>query len=140
MFVIKHKERDFRNETVWGYISNISQASIKEIDTEAYLKMYDAMPIVMEQDPCEYMNGERLPKNIAELNKIFSMVTKEITDELGNVHCENLVFDYDENSEMPIYAVLLYVEDNKEFENILLLTDQETYLMNDKGQTIERLV
>ena len=57
-----------------------------------------------------------------------------------NVHCENLVFDYDKNCDMPIYAVLLYVEDSKEFDSILLLTDQETYLMNDKGQTIERLV
>lgn len=137
MFVLKHKERDYRNETVWGYISNISQVAIKEVDTEVYLKMYDDVHI--ENDPCEYMDGKKLPQNIVEVNKIFTVVTNEIKEELGtNVHCENLIFDYD--CKMPIYAILLYIEDSKEFDNILLLTDQETYLMNDKGQTIERLV
>lgn len=142
MFVIKHKERDYRNEDVWGYIGNISQASVKAIDTDVYLKMYnEKIPVPEGQDPCEYLNGVKLNDNTANLNKIFTIVANEINEELGtNVHCENLVFDYAENYEMPIYAVLLYIEDSKEFDNILLLTDQETYLMNDKGQTIERLV
>lgn len=139
MFVVKHKERDYRNETVWGYISNVSQASVKEIDKEVYIKMYDEMPRI-DKDPAEYMDGNKLPNNIVELNKIFSIATSEVVNELGEVHCENLVFDYDGVCDMPIYAVLLYIEDSKEFKNILLITDQETYLMNDKGQTVERLV
>lgn len=141
MFVIKHKERDCRNEIIWGYISNVSQVAVKEIDKEVYLKMYEDLPQCLgSNDPCEYLDGEKLPKHVAELNKIFSIVTGEMLEELGTTHCENLVFDYDGICNMPIYAVLLYIEDSKEFENILLITDQETYLMNDKGQTIERLV
>ena len=142
MFIIKHKERDYRNETVWGYIGNVSQVSVKAIDTDVYLKMYNDETFFSDgQDPCEYLNGVKLNENVADINKIFTVVTSNIKEELGtNVHCENLVFDYDKNCDMPIYAVLLYVEDSKEFDSILLLTDQETYLMNDKGQTIERLV
>lgn len=138
MFVVKHKERDYRNQDVWGYIGNVSQVAVKEIEPEVYLKMYEDLPQIEEQDCCEYVEGKKLPKEIAEINKIFTIVTNEIKEELGATHCENLVFDYDQ--QMPIYAVLLYIEDSKEFENILLLTDQATYLMNDKGQTIERLV
>ena len=137
MFVVKHKERDYRNQDVWGYIGNVSQVAVKEIEPEVYLKMYENLPHV-EDDCCEYVEGKKLPKEIAEINKIFTIATNEIKEELGATHCENLVFDYDQ--QMPIYAVLLYIEDSKEFENILLLTDQTTYLMNDKGQTIERLV
>lgn len=139
--IVKYKERDNRNVDVWGYIDKVSQTAIKEIDAEMYLKMYDNIKEghkIDNQDSCEYMNGVKLDKNIAEVNKIFSMVTKELTEELGNVHCENLVFDYDEH--MPIYAILLYIEDSKEFDNVLLLTDQTTYLLNNEGKTIERLV
>ena len=138
MFILKYKEKDNRNETVWGYISNISQTAVKEIDPDTYVELYDKIPKI-EEDPCEYTDGKKLPENIAKVNKIFSMVTQEIVNELGtNVHCENLIFDYESN--YPIYAILLYIEDSKEFENILLLTDQTTYLLNEKGQTIERLV
>ena len=139
--IVKHKERDYRNTDVWGYIDKVSQVAIKEIDADVYLRMYSDIPVILEpgtDDPCEYLNGVKLDKYIADVNKIFSVVTKEMTEELGNIHCENLVFDYAEN--MPIYAVLLYIEDSKEFENILLLTDQTTYLLNNEGKTIERLV
>lgn len=139
--IVKHKERDYRNANVWGYIDKVSQTSIKEIDVDAYLEIYNndfAKQGIGNEDQCEYLNGVKLSKDIADVNKIFSVVTREIIEELGNVHCENLVFDYSEN--MPIYAILLYVEDSKEFDNILLLTDQTTYLLNDEGKTIERLV
>lgn len=138
MFVVKHKERDYRNQEIWGYIGNVSQVSIKEIDTEVYLKMYEEIPI--KDDSCEYIEGKKISKEISDINKIFTLVTNEILEDLGITHCENLVFDYKKENQLPIYAILLYIEDSKEFENILLLTDQTTYLMNDKGQTIERLV
>ena len=139
MFIVKHKERDFRNNDVWGYISNVSQIAVKEIDAELYIKIYDDIPVKVEEDSCEYMNGVRLSKEITDTNKIFSVVAKEITEEIGgDVHCENLIFDYNEN--MPIYAILLYIEDSKEFDSILLVTDQITYLMNENGKTIERIV
>ena len=139
MFIVKHKERDFRNNDVWGYISNVSQIAVKEIDPELYIKIYNDIPIKVEEDSCEYMNGVKLSEEITEINKIFSIVAKEIIDEIGgDVHCENLIFDYNEN--MPIYAILLYIEDSKEFDNILLITDQITYLMNENGKTIERIV
>lgn len=138
MFILKYKERDSMNADIWGYISNVSQTAVKEIDPKAYVELYDKLPKI-EEDYCEYFDGKKLPENTSKINKIFSMVTKEIIDELGtNVHCENLIFDYESN--YPIYAILLYIEDSKEFDNILLLTDQTTYLLNEKGQTIERLV
>ena len=139
MFIVKHKERDFRNNDVWGYISNVSQIAVKEIDPDLYIKIYNDIPIKIEEDPCRYLDGVKLSEEITDINKIFSIVTKEIIDEIGgDIHCENLIFDYNEN--MPIYAILLYIEDSKEFDNILLVTDQITYLMNENGKTIERIV
>lgn len=139
MFIVKHKERDFRNNDVWGYISNVSQIAVKEIDPDLYIKIYNDIPIKIEEDPCRYLDGVKLSEEITDINKIFSIVTKEIIDEIGgDIHCENLIFDYNEN--MPIYAILLYIEDSKEFDNILLITDQITYLMNENGKTIERIV
>ena len=139
MFIVKHKERDFRNNDVWGYISNVSQIAVKEIDPDLYIKIYNDIPIKIEEDPCRYLDGVKLSEEITDINKIFSIVTKEIIDEIGgDIHCENLIFDYNEN--MPIYAILLYIEDSKEFDNILLITDQITYLMNENGKTIEKIV
>ena len=58
-------------------------------------------------------------------------------DEGINRHAENLI---DVNIiSMPVSAILLYLEDCKEYDAILLVTNQHAYLMNDKGQTIERL-
>lgn len=144
MFVVKHKEKNDKGEEIWGYIGNVSQVSSKSIDVDQYLLIYehdytsDMAKVEGILDPCEYLNGVKLNENIAKINKVFTVISNEVKENIGTVHCENLVFDHD--LKFPIYAILLYIEDSKEFDNILLLTDQDTYLLNDKGQTIERLV
>jgi len=34
---------------------------------------------------------------------------------------------------------LLYIEDCKDYDAVILVTNQKCYLMNDEGKTIERL-
>jgi len=133
---------------VWGYIDNIRQVASTELDVRKAVLDYDSerhqetqeaeekgWPI--ECDACEYMNGEKLPEEIITSNKAFMKATENQSDWGNNVHCENLIDG--EKLDFPASTVLLYVEEHKEFDTIGLITNQKVYLMNDKGQTIERL-
>jgi hypothetical protein len=129
----------YQKENVWGFIDNARQAAHKDLDIDAYVSDYDknyGVEYKKGEDPAEYMNGEKLPDNIIKSNKTF-MVATNIEDEGINRHYENLL---DENRlEYPAVSILLYLEDCKEYDAIHLITNQKAFLMNDKGQTIERL-
>jgi hypothetical protein len=137
----------YRKDDAWGYIDNVRQAANKDIEIDELVKQYDQ----------EVKNGERediasytphepgcgcspLPKEIAISNKVFLMVTESLADEGINRHSENLLSEVGIKDNLPACAILLYIEDCKEFDAMLLITNQQAYLMNDKGQTIERLV
>lgn len=128
---------------VWGYIDNVRQVASQDIDCDELLKRYDAMPVPLEGDSASYMNGERLPEEICISNKVFTMATID-TDGIfksasfGNSHSENLIDGT--NYMLPASIVVLYLNDHKEYDTVVFVTNQKCYLMNDKGQTIERLV
>lgn len=133
---------------VWAYIDHVRQAASKEFNGAELLYQYEKEVlnherIVDAENSESFMNGTELSEDIQKSNKLFIMVSEELrnmTEEI-DAHMENLVL-IDENftEYMPLYAVLLYLEDNKEYDAIVLITNQKCYLMNDEGKTIERLV
>ena len=129
----------YQKDGVWGFIDNIRQVATKDVDKDRALMQYEEYP-QCENDPCMYMDGKPLPENIAISNKVFSIVCTDMADEGINRHAENLIAADSVLLEFPIQAILAYIEDCKEYDAVLLVTNQKAFLMNDKGQTIERLV
>ncbi len=126
----------YDNRQIWGFIDNVRQAASKDLDIDELVKKYDE-EMQCDSDSAEYMNGVKLPEEIAKTNKVFYMACIGMADEGVNRHAENLLDE--KHIDFPASAILLYVEDCKEYDAVLLVTNQRAYLMNDKGQTIERL-
>lgn len=124
---------------VWGYIDNIRQAANKDIDCDELIKRYGETH-TPENDIASYIDGKKLPDEIIASNKIFIMATDDVPDEGINQHQVNLMDGVKAIDNYPASVIILYVEDCKEYDAITLVTNQTVYLMNDKGQTIERLV
>ena len=133
---------------VWGYIDNIRQVTSQPINCDELVEKYNNSPEYRdncnpgngEKDVASYTCGEKLPADVAYTNKVFIMATNNQEGWGNKVHSENLI-DY-ETAINGTYAaiILLYVEEHSEYDSIVLVTNQKCFLMNDKGQTIERLV
>jgi hypothetical protein len=128
----------YLDDGVWSYIDNVRQVTNQYIDCEELIKRYDEMPCDAGTiDGVCYMNGEKLLEDICISNKVFHMATAELGD-IGDSHAENLING--KEYMLPAYVILLYLNDYKEYDTLVLITNQRCFLMNDKGQTIERLV
>jgi len=133
----------YLNEGVWGYIDNVRQVAKRGFDCDELIKQYNENEVSQEvncQDPCEYMNGEHLPQEIVMSNKAFMMAASLMDNEGINRHSENLLDASRVFENYPASAILLYIEGCKEYDAVLLVTNQRAFLMNDQGKTIERLV
>jgi hypothetical protein len=130
----------YLNDGVWGFIDNVRQVASKLIDPVGSIKRYDAELSTGEFDSAVFMDNKRLPEDIVTSNKVFSVACYDMPDEGINRHAENMIAPNLVPDNIPILAVLLYLEDCKEFDAMLIVTNQRLYLMNDKGQTIERIV
>lgn len=128
----------YKKDRAWGYIDNVRQAECKQLDIGALIKDYDENYKLPENDPTEYMESVRLPDSIVKSNKAFTVAWDSVADTSGNRHAENLLNP--EEMDFPAVTILIYLENCKEYDSLLLITNQKAYLMNDKGQTIERLV
>lgn len=135
-------------DETWGYIDNIREAAVREFNGASLLSQYELEVarrerIVDTENSESFMNGEPLEEDIAKSNKLFIMVSEEIKDmvEEINAHMVNMVLINENVTEhMPLYAVLLYLENDNEYDAIVYITNQRCYLMNDTGKTIDRLV
>ncbi len=130
---------------IWGYIDNVRQASSQDINCDELIKRYDKMPVPLDGDSASYMNGERLPNHIATSNKVFTMATLDLDGifdgvSYGNCSQQNLIDGQKALDNYPASVILLYLNDHKEYDTLIFVTNQQCFLMNDKGQTIERLV
>ena len=128
---------------VWGYIDHIRQAANTSYNAEECIKCYDAELKEGDTDYASIVNGVELLPNIVASNKIFMHIADSFEDLDGMcLSTKNLVNIKDAESDImfPVYAVLLYIEDCKEYDALILVTNQRCYLMNDEGKTIERLV
>ena len=138
--IVKYLSND-----VWGFIDNVRQVANKGFDYDEMVRQYDAQYAEIpcecgHKDPCEYMDGERLPEEIIISNKAFMAICTDLADEGINRHAQNLLEITAVQNNWPAVAILLYLEDCKEYDAMLLVTNQKAFLMNDKGQTIERLI
>ena len=135
--ILKYQVKD-----LWGFIDNLRQVAHKDLDIDELVKKYDDEKEKEDQengyqDPAVYLEGKRLPENIVKSNKAFSMAASNTLDEGFKSHSENLLDE--ERLEYPATVILLYLEGCKEYDAVQIVTNQKAYLLNDKGQTIERL-
>jgi len=139
----------YLNGETWGYIDNIRQAASVGLDIRQTVTNYDEERNFKEKearekgwpvefDICCYADGEEFPDEVKISNKVFLKATEGQSQWGHEVHCENLIDG--RKWEYPGSIILLYVEGHKEYDTIALITNQKVFLMNDKGQTIERLV
>jgi hypothetical protein len=122
--ILKYKDGE-----VWNYIDSISKISTSEIDTAKILNKYyedvkNGMP--------DYATTPNV--NITYQNIIFDGATNDIVvaNPEFNIDSKNLLISTDELN-LLAYQILIN-------ETMLLITDQTTYLLNDNGKTIERIV
>ncbi len=126
------------NNGAWGYIDNVRQTASKEIDPDVMVAAFDT----------DVAEGKRIaltqPADVDPLEtkatKTYFRATAEFKEMLrGDVHSENLLSE-SRLAECNVAVVILLYMNSGEYETLILVTNQNTYLMNDKGQTIERLV
>ena len=131
---------------VWAYIDNVRQVANKSIDTEELIKKYDEEvgtpdDLIRREDIASHNVPDGEDKDLVIMsNKAFTIASEHLEDVRGNTHTENLLEPSLMCANLPASVILLFVEDHKEYDTIVLVTNQKCYLMNDKGQTIERLV
>ena len=133
---------------VWGYIDNVRQVGNREYNFDDAVHKYDHDERYRddthsgENDIASYMNGEKLSKDIANINKAFLVITESLKDTLEdeNSHYENLILPVINGEYYQVNCVLLYLNNHKEYDTLIFVTNQKCYLMNDEGKTIERLV
>lgn len=122
---------------VWGYIDNIRKVKRMDIDVYELAKRFDKEPNEKEPPEC-YMDGKKLADKICLVNKAFTIITRDISDDGYFSHAQNLL-DADKPN-MPAQLIQMFMEErSREYEEFIFVTNQAVYLMNDKGQTIERL-
>ena len=129
----------YQDNGAWCYIDKIDKSEAKYISEDEAIRKYDewykSLPCECgAKDPAEYMNGVRLPDEIVKSDKVFSMAVEEFESNGFGRQSKNLI-DINTMS-LPITAIALRFADEAE---CILVTNQRAYLMNDKGQTIDRL-
>jgi hypothetical protein len=124
----------YLNGEKWNYIDGIKKITVKNIDCEQLIKEYN-LP--------DYYLEDRTPIEIINANKVFLMATEDedICDKRGgNNHAENLldVKLLKENS----YSVIITLEQEiyRNVDQIVLVTNQKCFIMNDYGITVERII
>lgn len=133
----------YLNEDTWVYLDKITKTETKHEDGEMEFRKYNKMASEMPQtsdykDPIEFLSdGSKMREEVIVSNKIFSSITQNLEKNALETHCENLISP--NIIERPIKTIVLSMEDKGSFDKIILITNQMAYLMNDKGQTIERL-
>lgn len=131
---------------VWGFIDNVRQVASRDIDTDELIDKYNS-EVGKGGDALQRNDtaSENVPEGpdmelVIMSNKAFIIASENLEGVRGNAHTVNLLEPSLMCANLPSSVIILFVEDHKEFDTIVLVTNQKCYLMNDKGQTIERLV
>jgi len=141
----------YKIDNIWCYADNVSLTATKNIDTETLIEKFDNDVHEGKRiDVCSYEPNSTtlLPMNTIASNKVFIMATEDKEewpeyDDGDKCHCVNLIDGTRVIENFPASIVLIYHDyfnNSENFKITTLVTNQTVYLMNDKGQTIERLV
>lgn len=133
----------YRNgiDGIWGFIDGAVEAATKDFDGAELIRLYE-LELGDKPDICGYAEGVKLDDNVRKSNIIFSVAWDNLDEIMDDVrsHCENHVLITETYTEhMPVHAILIRLEGRKEWDSILLITNQPVYLLNNEGKTIERL-
>lgn len=135
----------YLNDDVWGYIDNVRQAAVKSVDCDELIKAYNECEQYKDQnyagqfDVASYFESEKLAADIAIANKVFLMATANQEGWGDKVHIDNMLIPSLVTDNYPAVVVLLYLEECKDYDSMAIVTNQRCFLMNDKGQTVDRL-
>ena len=125
----------FRNDDVWVYIDDVSQA----VTTGLYFPDY-LISKYKENQSEDTVTSEEWNKGINNINMAWTMACEISSKKIilpGNT--ENLLTEKCIENNLPIGVVGIKMHGQDEFWK-RLVTCQEVYLMNNEGKTIERIV
>jgi hypothetical protein len=141
---LESKERDdsmivkYKSSGMWNYIDEVSHAKESGLYFPDFLisKYNEEVETGQRID----VSGEDWGEENKKINKCF-LKASEMLDEKFTpcANTENLITEDCVTNGLPIGTVLIKLRGQDAFSKALI-TCQEVYLMNDKGQTIERLV
>ena len=140
------------NEGVWNYIGNVVKVENKDIDVESFVTKYNKevedgtredvasfMKVIDGEYKTELTGGIQIASDVAMANKVFLLATEDVIESgCGIVNHENLLSAELVMKNFPAGRLSVFVDEFK--EALIIITNQSAYLMNDRGQTIERLV
>lgn len=160
--IVKYKSGD-----TWGYIDNVRQVGNKQIKIDALIDKYKGIyyknppiPIWYEKDlrteeekikdikatlevievTPEY-EEEQEQINKAFVDTLYGMAVDCLPDDMCKLNTEYQIDNMLDVGEIImgneiVHALLIYTNN----EEAVIITNQKVFLLNDKGQTIERLV
>lgn len=133
--IVKYLEND-----VWNYIGNVRHASSKHIDVATLARRYDDEVKKGEQGVPIEPQGITITEGVKIANKAFMMATSNIAEYGDQIHSYSALDPFMAEDNYPAAIIIMSLSEWREFDTEVLVTNQTAYLMNDKGQTIERLV
>jgi len=125
----------------WCYLDNVHRVENSAILPLELVKQFDKEVEEGKREPIDHVDDD-----IDLVNKAFLKAVENQEDWGYNVHTENILHADFIRGEFPADVVLIYTGKRNEtnvyvdYDTIALVTNQNVFLMNDKGQTIERLI
>lgn len=132
----------YRNGDAWGYVDNLTNVVYEDFSMQDKIDQYYSIP--KEERENDHVVSEEYSDKVNTGNLIFYTLMVEVEEELEEyaIHHLNLL-DYDylpnENGETTSANIIANYSNREEFDKVNIITNQRVYLLNDKGETIERL-
>ena len=128
----------YKTNGMWNYIDEVAHTKESGLYFPDFLisKYNEEMASGQRLD----ISGNDWSEEVEKVNKCFLKASEMLEETFTYAaNTENLITEECIKNELPIGIVLIKLRGQDAFSKTLI-TCQEVYLMNDKGQTIERLV
>jgi hypothetical protein len=128
----------YKSNGMWNYIDEVSHAKESGLYFPDFLISRYNEKVTTGQEPNVMEEGWSV--ETVKINKCFLEATEALEETFAyGANTENLITEDCVTNGLPIGIILIKLRGQDAFSKTLV-TCQEVYLMNDKGQTIERLV
>ena len=129
------------NENTWNFIGDIRHISSQHIDIKTLAEKYDKeIPVTNSPDIIVCPNDVTITEGVKMSNKAFMLATNNAAEHGDRVHSFSALDPFMVEDNYPAATIIMKLNKWREFDTEILVTNQTTYLMNDEGKTIERLV
>jgi hypothetical protein len=130
----------YNNEGIWVYTDNVAEVQTRVFDTAEAILEYNSRT---DEDKIKDIEKDSTPEIKAFLIAIEDMDFSVLDSESKNkTFTKNLLADIpldDAAGHKPACYILAELKDRKDCDYVIYITNQEAYLLNDNGKTIERL-